>query len=111
MKALLALFLLLFTATAAVPAVAARSACDMAGSTMSGMGMAPEQHQPKGSCCDLDKACAQACDTLCAPNAVAPLTGSAELTPQLPIEAVASSHPRLASLNFASIDPPPKADA
>ncbi|MCA1652807.1 MAG: hypothetical protein ABR588_12250 [Sphingomicrobium sp.] len=108
MKMLLAMFLLLFTVTAAFPAAAARSTCDVTASQMAGMAMAPEQHHSKGSCCDLDNACAQACDALCAPSAIAPLIRAAESTPPLRVEAVASSHPQLASLNFASIDPPPK---
>jgi hypothetical protein len=108
MKTLLAIFLMLFAATAAFPAPSAHSSCEMTTAKMRGMTMAPERQHPDGSCCDSNKDCAQACDMVCAPTAVAPMMAGVEPTRSLRLEAVASRQPQLTSLIFTTTDPPPK---
>lgn len=108
MKMLLALFLALFALTTAVPAAAARTPCNMAGSEMQGMAMGRDQQEQTGSCCDHDKLCAQACEVLCAPNVVTPNRYVPKVASQMRMDALARSAPLLASFDLPSIDPPPK---
>jgi len=107
MKSLLAFFMMLLAVTAAFPAAAAQSGCGMTGA-MQGMTMAPERQHSQGSCCDSNKGCAQTCDMVCAPNAVAPLIGAVQPTRSLRLAAVAGRHPQLTSSISTTTDPPPK---